>query len=107
MLHGSFVSKMISVFIGFAICFLVELLLSLALIYRDVKPSKPDEINIMSEHLGQTYFWERVFAVVFDAFQVGLSIAGITATVCVLRSVCKIYWLDMAIRCNLQLFTGA
>jgi hypothetical protein len=94
---------MTSVLIGFIICFSAELLLSVALIYREVKPRERDEMN---ENLRQDYPWERVLTVVFDAFHAGFSIAGIIAIVFVRRSRRTIYWLDMAVRSNLQLFTG-
>jgi hypothetical protein len=35
-----------------------------------------------------------------------LSIAGITAIVFVLLSKGEMYWVDMAVRCNLQLLAG-
>ncbi|KAH8704299.1 hypothetical protein GQ44DRAFT_716945 [Phaeosphaeriaceae sp. PMI808] len=88
---------MTSVLISFAICFSVGLLLSVVLIYRDVRPR---------ESLGHPYFWERVLAALFGACQAGLSIAGITAIVFALRSKGEMYWVDMAVRCNLQLLTG-
>jgi hypothetical protein len=90
--------------ISSVVCFSVGLLLSTVLIYRDVKPHKP---NGMNESLGYPYFWERVLAALFGALQAGLSVAGITATVFALHSEGEMYWVDMAVRCNLQLLTGA
>jgi hypothetical protein len=89
--------------IGFVICFSIGLLLSTVLIYRDFKPHKP---NGMNESLGYPYFWERVLAALFGALQAGLSVAGITAIVFALRSIGGIYWVDVAVRCNLHLLTG-
>ncbi len=42
----------------------------------------------------------------FDFLQFSLSIADVVATVGVLHSSTTLYWLDMAIRCNLQFFAG-
>jgi hypothetical protein len=89
--------------ISFAICLSVRLLLSVVLIYRDVEPYKPNGIN---RGLGGPYFWERVMAALFGALQAGLSVAGITAIVFALHSEGRMYWVDMAVRCNLQLLTG-
>jgi hypothetical protein len=94
---------MTSFLIGFVICFSIELLLSTVLIYRDVKPHKP---NGMNESLGYSYFWERFLAALFGALQAGLSVAGITAIIFALQSEGGTYWVDMAVRCNLQLLTG-
>jgi hypothetical protein len=89
--------------ISFVACFSVGLVLSTVLIYRDVKPHKRNGIN---ESLGYSYFWERVLAALFGALQAGLSVAGITAIVFALQSEGEMYWVDMAVRCNLQLLTG-
>jgi hypothetical protein len=89
--------------ISFVVCFSVGLLLSTVLIYRDVKPHKP---NGMNESLGYPYFWERVLAALFGAFQAGLWVVGITAIVFTLRSRGGMYWVDLAVRCNLHFLTG-
>jgi putative copper export protein len=89
--------------ISFTICFSIGLLLSVVLIYRDVKPHRP---NGMNESFGQPYFWERVLGTLFGACQAGVAIAGIIAIVLALRSGGEMYWVDMAVRCNLQLLTG-
>jgi hypothetical protein len=60
----------------------------------------------MNERLGHPYFWERVLPTLFGACQAGVSIAGIIAIVLALRSGGEMYWVDMAVRCNLQLLTG-
>jgi hypothetical protein len=89
--------------VSFIIYFSAELLLSIVLIYRDVKPHKP---NGMNESLGYPYFWERVLATLFSTLQAGLSVAGITAIVFALHPKGGMYWVNMAVRCNLQLLTG-
>ncbi len=94
---------MLLILVCFVICFSVGLLLSIALIYRDAKPPKPVETNSVSEHLRRTYLPERVVAMFFDVCHAGLSIAGMTATVIVLRSGGKIYWCEIAIQSSLQL----
>jgi hypothetical protein len=60
----------------------------------------------MIESLGYPYFWERALAALFGALQAGLSVAGITAILFALRLEGGMYWVDMAVRCNLQLLTG-
>ncbi|KAH8695744.1 hypothetical protein GQ44DRAFT_137323 [Phaeosphaeriaceae sp. PMI808] len=94
---------MTPVLISFVICFSVGLLLSVVLIYHDVKPRRPNRMNESLEH---TYLWERVLDALFGACQAALSIAGITAIVFALRSKGEMYWVGMAVRCNLQLLTG-
>ncbi len=103
MLHRSSFFDMTSFLISFTLCFSVGLLLSVVLIYRDVQPHKT---NGTSERLGRPYFKERVFSALLDAIQACLSIAGIIAIVFALLSKGEMYWVDMAIRCNLQLLTG-
>jgi hypothetical protein len=103
MLHRSSFFDMTSFLVSFTLCFSVGLLLSVVLIYRDVQPHKPNRIN---ERLGHPYFWERVLSALLGTCQAGLSIAGITAIVFALRSKGEMYWVDMAVRCNLQLLAG-
>jgi hypothetical protein len=103
MLHRSFLFDMTSFLISFTICFSFGLLLSVVLMYRDVRPYKTNGIN---ERLGHPYFWERILASLFGLVQGGMSIAGIIAIVFALRSKCDMYWVDMAVRCNLQVLTG-
>ncbi|KAF1354417.1 hypothetical protein EJ07DRAFT_133155 [Lizonia empirigonia] len=91
------------VLISFAVCFTGGLVLSVLLMYRDVKSHKPNGINESLRHL---YFWERVVATLFDACLAGLSVAGMTAIVFAVRSKGDMYWVDMAVRCNLQLLTS-
>ncbi|KAF2844325.1 hypothetical protein T440DRAFT_525682 [Plenodomus tracheiphilus IPT5] len=62
-----------SVLISFTICFTVELVLSLVLIYHDAKSHKS---NGMNESFGHPYFWERVLVALFGACQAGWSVAG-------------------------------
>ena len=103
MLHRFLLFDMTSFLISFTICFLVGLLLSAILIFRDVQPYKTNGTN---ERLGHPYFWERVLATLFGFVQGGVSIAGIIAIVFALRSKGDMYWVDMAVRCNLQVLTG-
>ena len=103
MLHGSFLFDMTSFLISFTICFSVGLLLSVVLMYRDDWPYKTNGIN---ERLRHSYFWERVLATLFGVVQGGVSIADIIAIVFALRSKDNMYWVDMAVRCNLQVLTG-
>ncbi|KAF1359032.1 hypothetical protein EJ07DRAFT_121729 [Lizonia empirigonia] len=91
------------VLISFAICFTVGLVLSVVLMYRDMKFHNPSGIN---ESSGHPYFWERAIATLLGACQAGLSAAGITAIVFAVRSKGDVYWVDMAVRCNLQLLTS-
>lgn len=70
--------------------------------YRDMKSHESNRIN---ESLGNPYFWERVLATLFGACQAGLSVAGITA-IAFARSKGDVYWVDMAVRCNLHFLTG-
>ncbi|KAF2844179.1 hypothetical protein T440DRAFT_410714 [Plenodomus tracheiphilus IPT5] len=85
---------MTSIIISFSVCFTVGFVLSVVLMYRDVKAHKP---NGMNESLGHHYFWERFLAVLFDACQAGLSVAGIIAVVFLLLSKGDMYWVDMAL----------
>ncbi|KAA8611958.1 hypothetical protein PtrV1_13834 [Pyrenophora tritici-repentis] len=94
---------MASLLIGFTICFSVGLLLSVVLIYRDAQPYKT---NGTHERLGHSFFWERVLATFFGFSHAGVSIAGITAIGFALGSKGDMYWVDMAVRCNLQVLTG-
>ncbi len=82
---------MLLILICFVIYFLVGLLLSIALIYRDTKPPKLVKTNSVSEHLRRTYLLERVVAMFFNVCHAGLLIASITATVIMLRLGGKIY----------------
>jgi hypothetical protein len=103
MLYRSLLFDMASLLIGFTICFSVGLLLSVVLIYRDVRPYKTNGIH---ERLGHSFFWERVLATFFGFSHAGVSIAGITAIVFALGPKGDMYWVDMAVRCNLQVLTG-
>ncbi|KAF1937084.1 hypothetical protein EJ02DRAFT_357628 [Clathrospora elynae] len=94
---------MTSLLISFTICFSVGLLLSTMLIYHDVRPYKRNGIN---ERSGHPYFWERALATLPGVFQGGVSIAGIIAILFALRSKGDMYWVDMAVRCNLHVLTG-
>ncbi|KAF1359803.1 hypothetical protein EJ07DRAFT_118147 [Lizonia empirigonia] len=85
--------------VSFAICFTVGLVLSVVLMYHDVKSRKPNGIN---ESLGHPYFWERVLATLLGACQAGLSVAGITAIVFAVRSKDDMYWVDMALARTLR-----
>jgi NhaP-type Na+/H+ or K+/H+ antiporter len=103
MLHRSLLFDMTSFLISFTICFSVGLLLSVVLIYRDVRPYKTNGTN---ERLGHPYFWERALAIFFGVVQGLVSIAGIIAIVFALRSKDDLSWVDMAVRCNLHVLTG-
>ncbi|KAF2726581.1 hypothetical protein EJ04DRAFT_453061 [Polyplosphaeria fusca] len=59
--------------IGFILCFLAGLVLSVVLIYQDIMPHTT---NGIIEH---DYFWEKILAILFGISQTGLSIAGIIA----------------------------
>lgn len=103
MLHILFPFDMSSILISFAICFTVGLVLSVVLIYHDVKLHKQTGLNQGS---GSPYLRERVLAAFFGACQAVLSVAGITAIVFALRSRGDLFWIDMAVRCNVQLLSG-
>jgi NhaP-type Na+/H+ or K+/H+ antiporter len=103
MLRRSFLFDMTSFLISFTICFSFGLLLSVVLMYRNDWPYRTNGIN---DRLGHPYFWERVLATLFGVVQGGVSIAGIIAIVFALRSKGDMYWVDMAVRCNLQVLTG-
>jgi hypothetical protein len=94
---------MTPVLISFSICFFVGLLLSAMLIYHDVKPRRS---NGMSENLEHIYFWQRVLAAFFGTCQAALSIVGIIAIVLALRSEGELYWVGMAVQCNLQILSS-
>jgi hypothetical protein len=94
MLYRSLLFDIASLLIGFTICFSVELLLSVVLIYRDVRPYKTNGIY---ERLGHSFFWERVLATFFGFSYAGVSIAGITAIIFALSLKGDIYWVDIAV----------
>jgi hypothetical protein len=95
------------VLIGFSICFSVGLLLSAVLIYRDVKPRRSNGMNGMNGmNENPESLWERVLAAFFGTCQVVLSIVGMVAIVFVLRSEGELYWVGMAVQCNLQTLSG-
>jgi hypothetical protein len=81
-------------------CFSLGLLLNVVLLYRDVYPKRTDESRV---RLG---VGERVLSAVFGAVQAVLSMAGIAAVVLALLSKSDMYWVDMAVRCNLHFLTG-
>jgi hypothetical protein len=95
--------KMTFLLIGFIVCFSVSLLLSVVLVYRDVNPRKPRGTHQGVGRLGPK---ERALSALFGVFQAGLSIAGIIAIALALLSKGEMYWVDMAVRCNLHLLTG-
>jgi hypothetical protein len=94
---------MTPVLISFSIYFSVGLLLSAMLIYRDVKPRRS---NGMNENLEHIYFWQRVLAAFFSTCQAALSIVGIIVIVFALRFEGELYWVGMAVQCNLQGLSG-
>jgi hypothetical protein len=101
MVHISSLFDMTAVLISFSICFSVGLLLSAMLIYHDVKPRRS---NGMSENL--EHIWQRVLAAFFGTCQAALSIVGMIAIVFALRSEGELYWVGMAVQCNLQILSG-
>lgn len=103
MLHRSFLFDMTFFLISFTICFSVGLLLSAMLIYRDVWPYIMNWINDRSR---LPYSLESALATLFGVVQGGVSIAGIIAIAFALRSKGDMYWVDMAVRCNLHVLTG-
>jgi fumarate reductase subunit C len=86
MLRRSSFFDMAFLLTGFTVCFSVELLLSVVLIYHGVRYHKPSAF--------------------LSFLQACLSIVGITAIVFALLSKDKLYLVDMAVRCNLHLSTG-
>ena len=92
--------------ISFIICFSVGLLLSLVLVCCDVRPllQKPNGTNERLEHL---YMKERVFSALLGTFQAALFTAGTIAIALGFLSKIEMFWVDIAIRCNLHLLAGA
>lgn len=79
------------IIVSSAIVFPVEFVLSVMLIYHDVKSR------------GHFYHWGRVVAAFLGACQASSSVTVIALA---LRSNGDMYWVDMAVRCNLQLLTS-
>jgi hypothetical protein len=95
---------MTPVLISFSICFSIGLLLSAMLIYRNVKPRRSNSMNGMNKNLES--LWERVLAAFFGTCQAILSIVGMVAIVFALCSEGELYWVGMAVQCNLQTLSG-
>jgi hypothetical protein len=94
---------MTPVLISFSIYFSVGLLLSAVLIYHDVKPRRSNGTNKNLEHI---YFWQRVLTAFFGTCQAALSIVDIVAIVFAVCSEGDLYWVGMAVQCNLQIPSG-
>src|SRR5438128_2568806 len=65
-----------AILIAYLFCFSVGLVLSVRLIYRDVRPQRTNEMNGISR---ANRPWERVLAAAFDLAQAALLVNDITA----------------------------
>jgi hypothetical protein len=84
--------------IGFLLCFVSGLLLSVVLLFNDASWLRKNK---------HKRFWERTADLLFSICQAGLSIAGIVAITIVFTTDTEPYWLDPVILCTLQLSSGA
>ncbi|KAF1970581.1 hypothetical protein BU23DRAFT_210898 [Bimuria novae-zelandiae CBS 107.79] len=84
--------------IGFLLCFVSGLLLSVVLLFKDASWLRKNK---------HTRIWERTVALLFSICQAGLSIAGIVAIAIAFTTGTEPYWLDPVILWILQLFAGA
>jgi hypothetical protein len=87
----------LSFLIGFLLCFVSGLLLSVVLLFKDASWLRKNE---------DTWFWERTVALLFSISQAGLSIAGIVAITIAITTGTEPHWFDLVILCTLQLFAG-
>jgi len=101
-LHKSSFFNMAFLLISSVSCFSVGLLLSLVSIVHDLLHRKPSRTSqIYGRSCG-----EIVLITLSSTVHALLSVAGIVAFSYVPLSKGKVYWVDMAIRCNLHVLTG-
>ncbi|KAF2462929.1 uncharacterized protein BDR25DRAFT_247012 [Lindgomyces ingoldianus] len=72
-----------AIFISYIVCCSVGLILSVRLIYRDLKPYRTNEMNRMFRADRR---WERALAAVFNVAQAALLVNNITAVTMTITS---------------------
>jgi hypothetical protein len=82
--------------IGFLLCFVSGLPLSVVLLFKDASLRKNRHVS----------FWETIVSLCFSICQAGLLLAGIVAIAIAFTTDTEPYWLDLVIPCTLQLFVG-
>ncbi|KAF2194985.1 hypothetical protein K469DRAFT_1700 [Zopfia rhizophila CBS 207.26] len=89
-----------TILISYIVCFSGGLILTVGLIYLEVRPRRTNEMDRIVRIDDR---WERALAVLSGLVQVGLLIADIAAIAITLASNRPVNWLDLAILCTLQL----
>ena len=91
-----------AILIAYIVCFSVGLVLSVRLIYRDVRPQRTNEMN----GIPRAGPWERALVAAFGLAQAALLVNDITAVTMAIASTTRFNWIDLSITCTLQLAVG-
>jgi hypothetical protein len=92
-----------AILIAYIFCFSVGLVLSVRLIYRDVRPQRTNEMNGIPR---ANRSWERALAAAFDLVQAAMLVNDITAVTMAITSTTRFNWVDVSIPSTLQLAVG-
>ncbi|KAF2174603.1 hypothetical protein K469DRAFT_775925 [Zopfia rhizophila CBS 207.26] len=92
-----------TILIGYIVCSSCGLVLTVMLIYRDIKPRRTNERDRTYREYSH---WKRALPALFDLAQATLFVTVITAVTISITSSSRFNWIDLAITCTLQLIVG-
>lgn len=92
-----------AILIAYIVCVSIGLVLSVMLLYRNVRPQRKNEMNGTSE---EDKLWERALIATFDLAQAALLVNDITVVMIAITSTTRFHWMDTSITFTLQLAVG-